>query len=623
MLATLVAVGLVLLGAALGRRILLLARATFRSYLEELCFSAGLGLGVLSLAIMAVGLLGGLRSGAVWAAALGAAGLLVPDAVRIVAGTARRARRVGLPSLKPFQWFLVAAILASLACGLVSSLAPPTAWDATTSHLKVPFLYLQEGAVFRLDDIHSNGPLNTAMLFIPAMGIGGDTAPALLHLAFLALGGLVLFEVARQHVSTTGALLAAAAYFLMPIGAMLGSEAVVDFPVVVYVALAFVALLRWWEEERPGWLVLSAVNLGLAMGTKYVGLYALAMFFAAAAVKVLAGKGRRLTLSYHAAMLLVLAVAVGCPWYVRNRVLTGNPFYPVFAHVIPTRHITGVYTGEVPMEFTRRQYPSDLLNRALLPVNYTLGFSRGVPGRPGPDGAANSPGPLFLALVPLIVVLRPVPRWATLAAALLLGALALIIPMYPLPRYVLPFVALCAPVLGYVFDALSGRAWARRTLCAVAVVVLLLQLVPFAGRAATRLRVAVGAESRRDYLRRVDDVYPMAEHVAAEGVLPPGASVLYVGERVYHFHTLGVDVTMGMPVRQALVEFPAFDNPAELHRRLRQLGFTHLVVNEATLAKRYPQCGLLLRALEDVQGIRRTESRKDLVLYDVAPVLGG
>jgi len=620
MLAILVVLALVLLGAALGRRILLWCRVRFESLTEEFCFSVGIGLGAVSLAVMAAGLAGVLNSVPVGIGALVVVCLLIPDAVKLIAAAARKARSGGLLRRSFFQWILVLAIAASLALGFVSALAPPTARDTAADHLRIPLRYLARGAVYRLDDIRSNGPMNGVMLLIPAMGLGGDVAPALLHLAFMVIGGLALFTMSRRYLSKTGTLVAAATYFLMPITAALGPAPGMDFVLLAYVVLAFAAFVRWWEAERGAWLIVAAVCLGLAAGTEYTGLYAFVILFAGALVKALLRKAVRSSLLSHGAAAVLIAAAIGCPWYVRNAVLTGNPVYPALADVIPTRHITAAGKGRVQPVTVPRRYPPGLVNFVLFPVSHTLGMSRGVRAGPQAAGATQSPGPLLLALVPLLLVLRPVPRWAMLAVGFALCGFLLIVPLYPLPRHVLPFVVPCAVVAGYVFDRLSTRRWARWAMGAIVVVVLIVELLPFAVSAGDTFRVAAGLESREEYLLRVDDVYPMARHAAA--VLPPGAKVLYVGERVYHFLRLGIDTAMGMPMGQAVVDFPAYETPAQSHRRLGELGFTHVVVNEQALEDRAPFALEMLRRLRG-QGLVSIGAKGRLVLYKITPIPRG
>ncbi len=616
MLAILVVFVLTLLGAALGRRILLWSRIRFATLAEQLCFSAALGLGILALAIMAAGLLGQFRGHVPRLAAVILACILIPDVVLILSAIARKVRELGWPKLNPFERLLTIVILLAIAFSLVSALAPPTAWDATASHLTIPHLWLGRGRIDRIDDLHSSGPLNAVMLFIPAMLLAGDTAPALIHLAFTILAGVALYAAAHRCLSRSGALLAAAAFFLMPVTAALAPEAAVDFPLILFVLLAFIAFTHWWETERLSWLILAAVNLGLAAGTKYTGLHALVLLSAGILVRIVATRDRRPVLLSHGAAAILVAVLVGCPWYVRSAVLTGNPFYPVLAKVIPTRHISAALTGAAPAVEVPGKYPRDLANLLLFPVNYTFGFTLGIGHGPTAEGLVHSPGPLFLALVPLLFLLGPAPRWAWMALVTALGGLILIVPAFPLPRYVLPFLVPCGMIVGLVFERASARRSAHRLFAAMIVIILPLQLLPFAGRAAARARVVFGLESRDKYLLRSDDIYPMARRASA--VLPADAKLLYVGERSYYFLAFGIDTAMGMPLRQGVVDFPALRTPGALLARIHELGYTHVIVNEAVLAARTPFALDMLRPLKD-NGLREITREKKLVLYEVTP----
>jgi membrane protein implicated in regulation of membrane protease activity len=303
---------------------------------------------------------------------------------------------------------------------------------------------------------------------------------------------------------------------------------------------------------------------------------------------------------------------------VRNALNTGNPFYPILADVIPTRHISAAWTGEVPYTPAPRPYPTDALHKLLFPVAVTLGFGRGFGAWPQAEGIIHSPGPLLLALVPLILLLRPAPRWAWLAVAFAALGFVMIIPMFPLMRYLLPFVVPCVLVAGWAFDRLSTCCWVRRVLVPLLVVVLAFQLAPFVGRVAGRASVALGAESRHDYLMRVDDVYPMARRALS---LPEGSKVFYMGERLYYFLSEGwepANIAMGMPTRQAVVDFPKLATPRELHERLVALGYTHLIVNEAVVAARFKPALSLLDVLRRDGSLVELAREKALTLYRVS-----
>ena len=83
------------------------------------------------------------------------------------------------------------------------------------------------------------------------------------------------------------------------------------------------------EEKKAGLLSLSAVFLGFALGVKYLALF----FGAANAIFLIIDGVQNRTLKKTALSLLrygLIAAAVGGFWYAKNLVMFGNPVYPMF-----------------------------------------------------------------------------------------------------------------------------------------------------------------------------------------------------------------------------------------------------------------------------------------------------
>jgi len=598
---------MVLAAAALGRRVFRLARFEFDSLHSEIVFSAALGLGIFSVLIFIAGITGGYNRFSAGAGLL-LLFLLVPDATILARDIARKSRP---PVFKPFQALMLAFMIIALGSVLVTALAPPISWDATVHHIKLPLIWLSDGHMHRVDDLHSNGPLYSVMLNIPLMAMANDIAPAILHFAWMIICGLALAAFSRKRMGTSAVYLAAAIFFLMPMSAALGSEALADFPVAAYAMLAFFAFVRWWECGRKQWLYIAGAMVGFALGVKYTGVYLLLLLAAGIAARLITSARRELV--GHSVIALLLALAIGAPCYMRSAVITGNPVYPVLANVIPTKYVSAAKTGDAPAVSVPKQYPRDIVNLVLFPVNYTLSFAEGITRGPRAEGVIHSPGGLLLALVPLIIVFAPVPAWAVMAVLAAVAGMMLVAPINPLPRYAIPFFIPCAAVAGLVFERFFWWKSLKRTVAAVACIVLAAQLVPFIGRAATRIAVATGVESREEYLMKRDDIYPMARYVAKN---IPTQKTLFVGLRVYHFLGLHADVTMAMPLHQDVVDFPLYTDPQQLLGRIRSLGFTYVVVNEDVLSKRARFAFNLIGEL-DGHGLRRVHREKKLVLYEV------
>lgn len=616
MIAVLTVVLFLLLSAALGRRILLTFSFRFERRLEELCYAAGLGFGVIAIIVMIGGLTDAFRNPISNAAMAVVGCLLIPDMLLILRMPFEAIRDPERPRWTVVQWAFFAVISVAVLCLIIAALAPPTAWDAMTAHLTYPMLWLEHGGIFRLNDLHSANPHNGTMLFVPLYAFGGEHAPALLHLSQMLMVGLLLYSICRVHLPRTSSMVALGTFLLMPLTSALAHEALVDFVLVLFMMLSFGSFLRWWEGERAKWIILSGIFAGLAIGTKYNALPLMILLPVGVLVKVIWARHDRFAFFRSGVIAVILAAGVGCPWYVRNIVIVGNPIYPLMAKYIPTRHITAAKTGEAPAYVVPGKYPRDLMNMLLFPVNYTFAKTQGFLKPPTAEGVDQSPGPLFLALVPLLFFFRPVPPWLRVTLALFLIGMVLLVPMGPLPRYMMPYFVPMAMVVGFVYRRLSVRRWSRILFGVVVLSVFALQLVPFVARAGNRFGVVLGYESRDAYLNRVDDVYPIV--CTAEKVLPHNAKIALFEERVYYFDKAGLNVTMVMPYWQDVVDFPMLPYPMELMARIRELGFTHVIVDQPLLRQRVREASDELSVLYD-HGLKEIAREKGMVLYEVMP----
>ncbi len=104
------------------------------------------------------------------------------------------------------------------------------------------------------------------------------TAAILLHLGYLLLAAVLTYEFARRYTPGAAPWLAVALLVTMPTVIWLGSTANTDLAIMLFVALALYALLRYVDTSRRQWLLLAALNLGFALSTKHLALFALALF---------------------------------------------------------------------------------------------------------------------------------------------------------------------------------------------------------------------------------------------------------------------------------------------------------------------------------------------------------
>jgi hypothetical protein len=313
-----------LLGAGLGR--LLLPWLSTERPLERLVLTTGLGLGLVAQAVIFLGLAGALWRPLIWG--LLALAAIVPPSRRAMADTWRdlwQLARFG-PEAGLIR-FLRLYIGLTLALTFLLALTPDVAWDSLVYHLTGPKLYAQWGRIAHSIDLPYLGfPQLMEMLYLAAGRLVSDTAAPLLHFGFglLSLGltaALAGYRFNRQVAWLAPAVLLSAETIVLEM-----SWAYVDLALIFYSTAAFYAFLRWGEETRREWLVLSAVMTGLAMATKYTAIFVPLAVGAALLWRTRrAGTGQLVRRVGWFASLALLLVA---PGLIENWITTGNPVYP-------------------------------------------------------------------------------------------------------------------------------------------------------------------------------------------------------------------------------------------------------------------------------------------------------
>jgi hypothetical protein len=157
---------------------------------------------------------------------------------------------------------------------------------------------------------------------------------------------------------------------------------------IFYALAALYAITTYAEKNADAWLRYSGVMAGLAMGSKYTSFTTpLVCFFL---ILYWRRKNFREAIT-HAGQFSTFALLFAASWYIRNAVFMGNPFYPfVFGGRYWDSFLTEWYTG------AGTGIGWNLLEIIRLPVDIMLVY------RDETYFDARM-GPLFLALVPLVI----------------------------------------------------------------------------------------------------------------------------------------------------------------------------------------------------------------------------
>ena len=208
---------------------------------------------------------------------------------------------------------------------------PVVAVDALTMHLPQVARYIQAESFWELVQYapqlsNATYPQNGTVALLGAVLPWEDTwAVRFVNLPLLVAMAVAVFAAARElGAPRSASVLAGALATAMPaVNEPALDQAQVDTAMLAWFSIGGVFLLRAARTGRRSDLVLAALGLGLAFGTKW---YAVAYV----PVLVLAWLvTRRRPIPWRdGALLAGIVAAAGGFWLVRNWILTGNPVHP-------------------------------------------------------------------------------------------------------------------------------------------------------------------------------------------------------------------------------------------------------------------------------------------------------
>lgn len=267
------------------------------------------------------------------------------------------------PALINFQFdrhHLVGAVFVSLLIGLqYASIAPPSLGDSTSFHLPYADVFIRhQGLAVEEHLIYPYMSLNGSLLYSLALMIGGhDIVFAQSVNALFAT--LTLYGIYRLCLFTRQALwlaILAPFLFVMLYPVNIGRHyAYVDLMAMFFIFVCIFMLLIWSKHrDKYFLLLLSAIALGIAMGTKYImGIFAFPI-----AIYIFWHERKR---AFRPLLIYGGCAALwGLWWYIRNVLATGNPVHPfapdIFGYYLwdegdLKRQFMGLDLGYVPQNF--------------------------------------------------------------------------------------------------------------------------------------------------------------------------------------------------------------------------------------------------------------------------------
>lgn len=469
-----------------------------------------------------------------------------------------------------------------LICGVliafIGTTVPEISYDALVYHLAVPRSYLLAGRMIDLPYNHySYLPTLTSMFYVWGLSAGGMYMAKLINFAIGMAVLRAVYVFADMQGGRKLALGACALIITIPLVLYLHWMTNSDLGASLFLVLAVICCWKWChgEKKRVIYLHLMALFCGMALATKYtagIGVLALLTYGAATLPAVPAlSKGRMIA----ASMILVTLPLI--PWWVRNMVFQGNPFYPYAAGYFGGTNfdlelLSGWYAE------TRNGTPGLAFSPHIAKVwrDATIGFQ---------DVPYDYLGPLVLALTPVSLIVRG-RSWLTGVLAVSLTAFLVGLSATYISRLLIPYVIVAGAGVACCFvETTPARLW------------LLPLFVMMAGHNIYRysqisfltsvkgFSVALGRQSPSEYLKTARNWYPNPSygaflHIGGLG-LSKNERVLMVGDsRVFYSPSQAItNAPHNIPVIFSWAN--AAKDPDELYGKLVSENVSIIVSNKS------------------------------------------
>ncbi len=374
----------------------------FASLLQEFLFCTAIGLGLIGLAFFFFGLVHLMY---VWMVAL-VMFLALLAGLEMAPGYFQRMwRGIGSLRIQGLAGGLFIILLLIIVSSLHAPLFPVHMHDAMNSHLETPKVFIRDHAVKFYPYINFNNfPLGIDMLYIPMLMLGRIVMTQIVTFFFFLMCLGAVYEFGRFFLkSAIAGMLGAILLCLIPRFVGQFNHPTVDVALTSYIIIAALALAGWLYTRRDKYLQLSGVLIGLALGIKYTAIPFLIIFvFWIIIQRVMLESKPLKPVLRHAGLMILVAVIVSGPWYVRNIVLFGNPFFPFYDNIFGTILPVGTAKDAKPrLQIDEKEMLQQFSYEGDWRRGYSFLTDMSVSAKAG--AMRNQLGPLYLAIIPLLI----------------------------------------------------------------------------------------------------------------------------------------------------------------------------------------------------------------------------
>ena len=579
----------------LGKKSLKWLKIDFGFLLEEVVFSVGLGFGILAYATFFLGILGLLYTSLFYGLVI----VIFVFAIGEIIKSRKQIKKTNPPAPPGTRfsfvylpiWILLGIFVT---VNFIMSFIPELFYDSLVCHLGAPNYYVIKHKIVEMPyRVGSHYPSNVQMLYTIGLLLKGEGLPKLLHFSsgILCLGAI--FSFSKRYFNHFVGIIACAIFYSVPILVMNSWVTGNDIALSYFFILSIYALINYFSLETSSvnngrgfkWFILSAIFSGIAMGSKYTGVFTLfgivVLIFCYQYFKM---KKKIPEVTKQILIFTVIVVAIMSPWLIKNMIHTGNPVYPVLYKWLGGRNLI-VHSDSIMMP--KGLQSLELKKFFLSPWTLTM---KG-------QNSMTFIGPMFLLFAPFVFFIKK--KRSIINYLILFFVFSYIlwgIGTFKY-RYLLPAFSVLSIVTAYGLVTLCERIpkYLGKLIPIVFAIFMgtnLYSVLMIMHFSYNPFNVLTGLETREHYLSLTRPGYPYPSYRAFKYInenLPEDAKIMIVGDSKIHYikrDFISNNVHNFTPV----VEWTKVSkNGDELYRKIKEEKITHILINtfEATRTVSY------------------------------------
>ena len=492
----------------LGKKILRWVNFKITSFLDFFLFSFGIGLTVFTYIVIALGLTGLFNK---WAMSLLLLWLFIfcykeiEDVVHKIKVKFKGLITLRLSLLEIILFFV---LFIQIMFNLFGASVLPSSWDALAVHLAIPREWVRLHCIVDIPYFKFGRgiPYNINVLYGASLLLKDAILAKLIHFALGIFTLIGIYSLSKKYFSRRIALISVVVFYTIPIVSWNSTTAYIDLGFTFYAFLSAYAFIKWIDSHKNGWLIISAIMSGMAIGSKITGfLCAGILFVAIIIISFFLNKERIARIGRNLLLFSAIVALSGAFWYARYFVLAGGSVSSLLS-----------YAG-----YILKGGPGER-------VSFTMAAGK-FSGYGG-----NTIGILSLAFLPLLIFPRF--RKERLIKFSLYYSIAYLIfwaVCAPYKRGLIPIFPLLSIMVAYIIGRLLDfNKFFKTSLSFVLILVLIFQVFYLApdgiDQIYQRMLVFTGLKSQEEYIFNNEETYRVFKYI--NETLPPDAKIFIIND---------------------------------------------------------------------------------------------